>query len=161
VAAVGTWSTDASQSISAIKLYMRGLRCLRETGGPVPLASEIAGSDEIVARVSFIRASDGKKAPFEKSLDGMDSGSWKFFSSQLCVDGWPDPGAYIDITGQLLEDDPSPIGSTGTVDMGTHTLTISRAELLRCKGRGQVPRTLPLFRGGGGEYALTVAIEVL
>jgi len=37
---------------------------------------------------------------------------------------------------------------------------MSHAELADYRGRGKIPRTLPLHRGDGGEYTVTVDVEV-
>lgn len=161
IAAVGTRAVEPTAAIGGVSLYARGLRCLRETGGPMPMLSEIGGNDEMRASITFTRATGGPPTTVKKAIDDMDTSDWGPFSAPLCIDAWPDPGSHIDVTAHVIEDDPSPIGSTGTVNMGERSIRLTRSELLLYKGRGQVPRTLPLFRGDGGEYALTIAVEVI
>ena len=172
---VREFEVDLAQSINAVTIWVAGLRCLRETGGPLPVVSEVAGSDEIDFRISY-RSASGDANDFATGIWGdLDSGSYKdlegYYHNPPVLFGsapsepkvhWGDPGDFVEIKATLEEvdkDDTTGI-ETSRASLGTQTLTIERAHLLQYKGRGTIPRTLPLFRCDGAEYAVTVKLIV-
>jgi endonuclease/exonuclease/phosphatase family metal-dependent hydrolase len=156
---VREFEVDPGQPIQRITIGLAGLRCLRETTGPIPVASEVAGSDEIELTIGYGSA-NGKSKQFDTSEFGdIDSGDYVSIS-RFNVD-WDDPGEWMEVSIKLVEVDKGPGGTTtGSASLGTRILRMGRLELLRYRRQGVIPRTLPIFHGDGGEYAATVHLSV-
>ena len=158
---VREYNVDCNEPISTVSIIPAGLRCLRETAGPMPIISEETGSDEIDLTLTYRTATGLIYTSNYTPNKDVNSGDFIDMSGirDMYVQ-WNDPGDYVEIEAHLDEIDEGLGIETGRISLGTRKLHIERVDLLKYKGQDSIPRTLPIFQGGGGEYALTIKIKV-
>lgn len=153
---------DLGDVIRSVDVRLAELRCLRETKGPVALVSEAVDADEIDLRATA-RNGKGASENWSKEFHGLNAASVRSVSWRVT---WGDPGAFVEVEARVEEFDPievpviGGVGETGRVSLGTRALKIPRAALLRYRGLGAIERVLPIFKGDGGEYAVTIRLTV-
>jgi endonuclease/exonuclease/phosphatase family metal-dependent hydrolase len=153
---------DEDQQISRVAVTLAEFGCLQETGGPVPLASEKLGSDEVEFDLRLAAASGSAASARTRRFGDVDSGDWQAIEPGVEVTVG-DPGAALEVEVEGFEVDTvwTPFGrrETGRVSLGPERLTLERRDLLMAKGT-EVERILPILTGDDGEYAARVIVRV-
>ncbi|HYH05132.1 MAG TPA: hypothetical protein VEC37_18735, partial [Bacillota bacterium] len=99
-------------------IAFRQFHCLRETGGPVPVVSEIAGSDEVEFKLKYFTANGASGVVNVERCEGIDSGSIRYYEAAPALVFEGDPGEYFDIEVVGYEVDEGLGIETGRVKLG-------------------------------------------
>lgn len=128
------------------------IRCLKETTG--------GGSDSVYFDLAC-QAANSANALWGLSgvRDDVDTGETHAFESPVVLSLNGDPGGHVQITVNGAEEDDW-WGDHEHESLFGSTIQVSRRELLEHYGQRFI-RTLPLLRGDGSEYAISVWIEVV
>ena len=141
-----------------VRLRLGGFHCLKETGE--------LGSDEVVfelraeAQNGEFEGPEGEVGPVVMArVDSVVSGRVHTWQDAPALELRGDPGDHVDIVVSGVEEDLF-------VDdqLGVRKLRLNRADLLwlrHCAASGEDPEVTPrLLRGAGGEYGVSVVVEV-
>lgn len=133
--------------MAGVTVTLTRFHCLETTAG--------SGADEVQFSLK-IKPANGPESAQKSTgvIRNINNGNMHHLQNPLSV-SVNDPGNDLTITVKGKEIDP-----ISDDDMGTSTLTITRAELLEMMGR-QVTRAMPRLRKAGGEYVLFVTISVM
>lgn len=151
-------AVNVSESISGIQLILRSIHCLTETHGPIPIVSEITGTDEVKFDLSFSSSNgqSGKKST--EKIEEIDTGTFYEFNNPITLN-LSDPGEWLDIEVQGREIDEGLGIETGEVYLGPEKVHFKRDDIILWKGN-TTRQVLPLLLGDYGEYAVTIDITV-
>lgn len=148
--------TPPEAAIQSVEITLQAFRCLTVTDGAVP---GLAGDDEVQFELRTRTAAGESHDRQTGIFEDVDAGSYRLLSEPPRLLS-ADPGEWIDIEvagwevntvfGEVVDRD----------DLGRERVRVGRSHLLRLLG-GSVRRTMPLLQGAGGQYAITVVIEVL
>lgn len=142
-----TFQTVITRAMAGVTVTLTRFHCLETTAG--------SGADEVQFSLK-IKPANGPESAQKSTgvIRNINNGNMHHLQNPLSV-SVNDPGNDLTITVKGKEIDP-----ISDDDMGTSTLTITRAELLEMMGR-QVTRAMPRLRKAGGEYVLFVTISVM
>lgn len=141
------FNTTITRAMAGVTVTLSRFHCLETTSG--------SGADEVQFFLKIKPANGPESAQRNTSvINNIDNGNIHHLQNPLTL-SVNDPGASLTITVRGKEKD-----LVTDDDMGTATLTISRAELLEMMGQ-QVTRAMPRLRKAGGEYVLFVTISVM
>lgn len=141
---------DLSFPIQRVSVRMTRFKCLNVTGSN-PIAE--SNDDEVRFHLRCRTEREPERAISTPAFEGVQDGTERPISTPALEFG--DPGAFLEISvrGEELG------GIFGDTDLGTSTVTVSRAELLSLLDR-PLTRGVPLLTGADGEYAVAVELVV-
>lgn len=166
--AVRELDINTSSAIASVQVILSSFHCLRETGAPTKVPSEIlgfdiAGSDETKFELRCITQTGAIQKITTDIIENIDSGTSSAFPDQLQLT-FGDPGDWLAVILTASEIDKGLGITTDTVALEpTEVLILTRSELCAYQGHSTISRTVPILRASsdvGGEYAVHIGITV-
>lgn len=149
---------DIKQPIMQVTLSLTRFHCLVVTDGTIPVLGKELDDDEIGFELRFRTATGTGGKRRSALIEDINTAK----SSDLPVPvtlTLPDPGEFLDVEVEAFEIDTGLGIETGRVSLGPEKVRLDRSDLLRLKGLS-TPVTLPVLKGDGGEYIVTVTLRV-
>lgn len=136
-------------SIQSVDVRIWGFRCIEE--------SDELGDDEVHFECRLI-PHEGTTTPFVRTatIEGVATGEVHTLDSSPSAVIGQDPGDSVTVEVRGTEEDDAPNPDD---DLGTRTLVLPRAELLR-DGPDGYRRVLPYLTRDGAEYGVEVFVQV-